>query len=234
MFGRRWPLAPPWTAAAGVCAGLALVALVDPREQPLSPPCPFRLTTGWWCPFCGGTRAASRLVRGDVGAVGLDHRDDLGRLGGGHALRPRGDVEGEIAEVGVQVAVTLAPPEESSPLAAHLEDLVGDRGQVVRSARVPLPEDDVGDARSLDVGDTVGGAADLGGIAVRSNGGHAENVVLVATTPGERARCPIRSARSVAPEVVRWRDVSIALTHHFARPRSPSNPGGRVVYAPSR
>lgn len=69
VFGRRWPLAPPWTAAAGVCAGLALVALVDPREQPLSPPCPFRLTTGWWCPFCGGTRAASRLVRGDVGAA---------------------------------------------------------------------------------------------------------------------------------------------------------------------
>lgn len=28
--------------------------------------CPFRRTTGGYCPLCGGTRAASSLIRGDV------------------------------------------------------------------------------------------------------------------------------------------------------------------------
>ncbi len=28
--------------------------------------CPFQVATGWWCPFCGATRAASRIVRADL------------------------------------------------------------------------------------------------------------------------------------------------------------------------
>ena len=55
-------------AAAGAC-GCVLVALVDPPEHTLSPPCPLRAVTGWWCPLCGATRAASRLIRGDLDAA---------------------------------------------------------------------------------------------------------------------------------------------------------------------
>lgn len=29
-------------------------------------PCPFRLLTGWLCPFCGGTHMAASLLRGDI------------------------------------------------------------------------------------------------------------------------------------------------------------------------
>ena len=29
-------------------------------------PCPFRVMTGWLCPFCGGTHLAEALIRGDV------------------------------------------------------------------------------------------------------------------------------------------------------------------------
>ncbi|MDN5763076.1 MAG: DUF2752 domain-containing protein [Microlunatus sp.] len=32
-------------------------------------PCPFRELTGWECPFCGGTRLGSALLRGDVTAA---------------------------------------------------------------------------------------------------------------------------------------------------------------------
>lgn len=28
--------------------------------------CPFRMVTGWECPFCGGTRLGSALLHGDV------------------------------------------------------------------------------------------------------------------------------------------------------------------------
>jgi len=61
----RYP-AGPWTAAAlGACACVA-VSIVDPTRHMMSPPCPMRAITGWWCPFCGATRAASRLLRGDL------------------------------------------------------------------------------------------------------------------------------------------------------------------------
>lgn len=32
-------------------------------------PCPFRLITGWDCPFCGGSRALGDLLRGDLPAA---------------------------------------------------------------------------------------------------------------------------------------------------------------------
>lgn len=61
----RYPTGP-WTAAAAAACGCVVLALVDPTEQAVTPPCPFRALTGWWCPLCGGTRAASRLLRGDL------------------------------------------------------------------------------------------------------------------------------------------------------------------------
>lgn len=32
-------------------------------------PCPFLALTGWQCPFCGSTRAAGALLRGDLAAA---------------------------------------------------------------------------------------------------------------------------------------------------------------------
>ena len=61
----RYPVGP-WTGAAVAACGCVAVALVDPTKHMLTPPCPMRAITGWWCPFCGATRAASRLLRGDV------------------------------------------------------------------------------------------------------------------------------------------------------------------------
>ena len=31
--------------------------------------CPFRMVTGWDCPFCGGTRLGGALLQGDVSAA---------------------------------------------------------------------------------------------------------------------------------------------------------------------
>ncbi|MCL2470289.1 MAG: DUF2752 domain-containing protein [Propionibacteriaceae bacterium] len=35
----------------------------------LGMPCPFRMLTGWSCPFCGGTRMGSALLHGDLVAA---------------------------------------------------------------------------------------------------------------------------------------------------------------------
>ena len=62
---RRALVAPLALATAGV-AGLALLRLVDVTATPIGLPCPFLAITGWWCPFCGGTRALDALASGDV------------------------------------------------------------------------------------------------------------------------------------------------------------------------
>lgn len=59
----------PWAGAAVAACGCVVVALVDPTRHMLTPPCPVRQVTGWWCPFCGATRAVSKLVRGDLSAA---------------------------------------------------------------------------------------------------------------------------------------------------------------------
>lgn len=61
----RYP-SGPWTAAALAVCGCAVVAVIDPTEHMVTPPCPMNSLTGWWCPFCGATRAASRLLRLDL------------------------------------------------------------------------------------------------------------------------------------------------------------------------
>jgi hypothetical protein len=53
-------------AAAFGCVALGVVAVVDPSETTLTPPCPLRALTGLDCPLCGATRATHALVRGDV------------------------------------------------------------------------------------------------------------------------------------------------------------------------
>lgn len=65
--GRRWPASPPLApvaTAVGLLAATTVVALRDPFEHHLSPPCPFHALTGLWCPFCGGTRAVWAAVHG--------------------------------------------------------------------------------------------------------------------------------------------------------------------------
>lgn len=52
--------------------GLAALALVTPGED--TPTfCPFALFTGTACPGCGMTRAASHLIRGDIGTAFAYH-----------------------------------------------------------------------------------------------------------------------------------------------------------------
>jgi hypothetical protein len=66
----RYP-SGPWTLAGVALCGCAVVSLVDPTRHMVTPPCPMRALTGWWCPLCGATRAASRVLRGDL--VGAFH-----------------------------------------------------------------------------------------------------------------------------------------------------------------
>lgn len=60
-----------WVTATGLAAlsGCLLLALVDPRQSTVAPPCPWLLVTGRWCPGCGGLRAVASLLRGDVAAA---------------------------------------------------------------------------------------------------------------------------------------------------------------------
>lgn len=77
--GRRWPalagparagpaLAPAATAA-GLVAATTGVALRDPFQHQLTPPCPFHALTGLWCPLCGGTRAVWAAAHGHFGLM---------------------------------------------------------------------------------------------------------------------------------------------------------------------
>lgn len=64
-FRRHWLplLAPPLV--------LAVLALKPATTGPTI--CPFAMTTGHACPLCGGTRAASALLQGDVQAAWALH-----------------------------------------------------------------------------------------------------------------------------------------------------------------
>jgi hypothetical protein len=59
--------------AAGTAAVLAgavgYVGLVDPHSaDSIYPHCPFKLLTGWDCPFCGGLRMTHDLLHGHLAA----------------------------------------------------------------------------------------------------------------------------------------------------------------------
>ncbi|MGA3217595.1 MAG: DUF2752 domain-containing protein [Acidimicrobiales bacterium] len=70
---RRLGVVPPSLApavtAAGLVAAMTVVALRDPFQHHLSPPCPFHALTGLWCPFCGGTRAVWAAAHGQFGLM---------------------------------------------------------------------------------------------------------------------------------------------------------------------
>jgi uncharacterized protein DUF2752 len=51
----------PMVAAAVAGVALAADVLFDPAHRHV-PLCPFHSATGWWCPLCGGLRAADALV----------------------------------------------------------------------------------------------------------------------------------------------------------------------------
>lgn len=53
---------------------LTYVGLVDPhRPGSVFPPCPFKLLTGWNCPFCGGLRMTNDLLHGNLSAAVVDN-----------------------------------------------------------------------------------------------------------------------------------------------------------------
>jgi hypothetical protein len=47
--------------AVALSAGLGTDVVFDPQHRHV-PLCPFHAVTGWWCPLCGGLRAADSLA----------------------------------------------------------------------------------------------------------------------------------------------------------------------------
>jgi hypothetical protein len=69
---RRWPLA--LGSGALLAGAVGYVGLVDPHKPgALYPVCPFRLLTGWNCPFCGGLRMTHDLLHGHLAAAISDN-----------------------------------------------------------------------------------------------------------------------------------------------------------------
>lgn len=61
-------------AGALTLGALAYVGMVDPhRPGSLFPACPFKLLTGWNCPFCGGLRMTHDLLHADLPAAVVDN-----------------------------------------------------------------------------------------------------------------------------------------------------------------
>ena len=69
------PSLAPVVTAAGLVAATTAVALRDPFQHHLAPPCPFHAVTGLWCPLCGGTRAVWAAAHGRFGL--MMHADAL-------------------------------------------------------------------------------------------------------------------------------------------------------------
>jgi uncharacterized protein DUF2752 len=76
---RRWASSPRWFAplAILVCfgGGVAYTFLLNPVASGAfsSPTCIVKLTTGFDCPGCGGTRAFWYLLHGDIPAAARSH-----------------------------------------------------------------------------------------------------------------------------------------------------------------
>ena len=64
----------PRGAGALALGALGYVGLVDPhRPGALFPACPFKMLTGWNCPFCGGLRMTHDVLHGDLAAAVVDN-----------------------------------------------------------------------------------------------------------------------------------------------------------------
>lgn len=68
-------LAGPASEALAAAAATGFLYLVNPHAHQVFLPCPFRLITGWYCPFCGGLRMVHDMAHGQV--VGALHDDAL-------------------------------------------------------------------------------------------------------------------------------------------------------------
>jgi hypothetical protein len=55
--------------ATGAAVALATAAVHATGGELGFSVCPFHAVTGWWCPFCGGSRAVAAMTRGDVEAA---------------------------------------------------------------------------------------------------------------------------------------------------------------------
>jgi Protein of unknown function (DUF2752) len=57
-------------ASGALLAGaLGYIGFVDPHNtHSVYPGCPFKMLTGWNCPFCGGLRMTHDLLHGDLAA----------------------------------------------------------------------------------------------------------------------------------------------------------------------
>jgi len=61
-------------AGVATAGALTYIGLADPhRPGFLFPTCPFKLLTGWNCPFCGGLRMTHDLLHGDLAAAVVDN-----------------------------------------------------------------------------------------------------------------------------------------------------------------
>ncbi|WP_313896328.1 DUF2752 domain-containing protein [Streptomyces sp. YIM 98790] len=60
---------PPLSVLGAGLAAFGLVAVVDPNRPGAYPDCPVLSLTGWYCPGCGGLRAAHALAHADLAAA---------------------------------------------------------------------------------------------------------------------------------------------------------------------
>jgi hypothetical protein len=79
FFTRVWGRVPVWASPVAILVcflgGVSYVLYTDPTDAGAfsSPTCLVRLTTGFDCPGCGGTRAFWYLLRGNVPAAARSH-----------------------------------------------------------------------------------------------------------------------------------------------------------------
>jgi Protein of unknown function (DUF2752) len=66
VLALRRGIAGPLSEALTAGAATALLFFADPRAHQVFLPCPFRLVTGLYCPFCGGLRMVHDLAHGQV------------------------------------------------------------------------------------------------------------------------------------------------------------------------
>ena len=66
---RRGRLYGAAASGALLAGALGYIGLVDPHNtNSVYPQCPFKMLTGWNCPFCGGLRMTHDLLHGDLAA----------------------------------------------------------------------------------------------------------------------------------------------------------------------
>ena len=65
----RWRLHGAAGSGVLLAGAVGYIGLVDPHStNSVYPLCPFKMLTGWNCPFCGGLRMTHDLLHGDLAA----------------------------------------------------------------------------------------------------------------------------------------------------------------------